>query len=90
MSDENYRKLLEQLHDELERTESGDERGDELRRNLIADIEDRLKRSEKDKTSDDESTIEQLRESIEHFEVTHPTLTMLLSEMATVLSNGGI
>lgn len=90
MSNENLRKLLEQLHDELERTESVDERGKELLRHLNADINSRLKRSEKDKILDDESTLERLQDAIDHFEVTHPRLMMMLSEMMTVLSNAGI
>jgi len=90
MPDENLRKLLEQLHDELERAESMDEKGDELLRHLNADIENLLKRSGKGKGPPDESVIERLEDAIDHFEVTHPTLTRMLSEMMTILSNAGI
>ncbi len=90
MTDENLRKLLEQLHDELERAESMDEKGDELLRHLNADIENLLKRSEKGKGQTDESVLRQLEDAIDHFEVTHPTLTTMLSEMMTILSNAGI
>ena len=90
MSDENLRKLLEQLHDELERTESVDEKGDELLRHLDADIGNFLKRSGKGKRQPDEPLLEQLQDAIDHFEVTHPRLTMMLSEMMTILSNAGI
>ena len=90
MPDENLRKLLEQLHDELERVESMDEKGDELLRHLNADIRNLLKRSGKGKGPPDESVIERLEDAIDHFEVTHPTLTTLLSEMMTILSNAGI
>jgi hypothetical protein len=90
MPDENLRKLLEQLHDELERAESMDEKGDELLRHLNADIKDLLKRSGKGKGPPDESVIERLEDAIDHFEVSHPTLTRMLSEMMTILSNAGI
>lgn len=90
MSDENLRKLLEQLHDELERAESMDEKGDELLRHLNADIQNLLKRSEKGKAQSDEPVLERLQDAIDHFEVTHPTLTAMLSEMMTILSNAGI
>jgi hypothetical protein len=90
MPDENLRKLLEQLHDELERAESMDEKGDELLRHLNADIENLLKRSGKGKGPPDESVIERLEDAIDHFEVTHPTLTRMLSEMMTILSNAVI
>jgi hypothetical protein len=90
MSDENLRRLLEQLHDELEHTESMDEKGDELLRHLNADIRDLLKRSGKVKGESDDSMLERLQDAIDHFEVTHPTLTTMLSEMMTILSNAGI
>lgn len=90
MSDENLRKLLEQLHDELERTESVDEKGDELLRHLNADIDNLLKRSGKGKRPANESMLERLQETIDYFEVTHPTLTTMLSEMMTILSNAGV
>ena len=90
MSDENLRKLLEQLHDELERAESMDEKGDELLRHLNTDIKNLLKRSGKGKGQTDEPVLERLQDAIDHFEVTHPTLTRMLSEMMTILSNAGI
>ena len=90
MSDENLRKLLEQLHDELERVESMDEKGDELLRHLNTDIENLLKRSGKGKGQPDEPVLERLEDAIDYFEVTHPTLTTTLSEMMRILSNAGI
>jgi hypothetical protein len=90
MSDENLRKLLEQLHDELERTESVDETGNELLRHLNADIRNLMKRSGKADVEPDDSVLERLEDAIDHFEVTHPTLTRMLSEMMTILSNAGI
>ncbi|MGZ9165848.1 MAG: DUF4404 family protein [Anaerolineales bacterium] len=90
MPDENLRKILEQLHDELERTESVDESGDELLRHLNADIRSLLKRSGKAEVEPDDSVLERLQDAIDHFEVTHPTLTTMLSEMMTILSNAGI
>lgn len=90
MSDENLRKLLEQLHDELERTQSVDERGDEMLRHLDADIRDLLKRSEEGQELSDESVAERLQDAVDHFGDTHPTLTITLSEMMRILSNAGI
>jgi len=90
MPDENLRTLLEQLHDELERTESVDESGDELLRHLNADIRSLLKRSGKAEVETDDSVLERLQDAIDHFEVTHPALTTMLSEMMTILSNAGI
>jgi len=88
MTDNNLSKLLEQLHSELDSTEAVDEKGRELLRALNADIEELLERSEGGQS--DDSLLERLQESIDHFEVTHPTLTSALSHIMTALSNAGI
>jgi hypothetical protein len=90
MPDENLRKILEQLHDELERTESVDETGDELLRHLNDDIRSLLERSGRAEIQADDSVLERWQNAVDHFEVTHPALTTLLSEMMTILSNAGI
>jgi len=88
MTDNKLSKLLEQLHNELDSTEDVDEKGRELLRALNADIEELLERSEGGQS--DDSLLERLQESIDHFEVTHPTLTSALSHIMTALSNAGI
>ncbi len=91
MADPNLRELLEQLHKELERTETIDEKGDEMLRHLDADIRKLLKRSGAGADIDpDESLLEHMQVTIDHFEATHPRLTTVLSEMMTILSNAGI
>jgi hypothetical protein len=91
MTDQNLRELLEQLHKELERTETVDEKGNEMLRHLDADIRNLLKRSGTEAEIDvDAPVLERLQDTIDHFEATHPTLTMMLSQMMTILSNAGI
>lgn len=91
MPDPTLRELLEQLHKELERTETVDEQGNEMLRHLDADIRKLLKRSGSEaKIEPEEPIFERLQDTIDHFEITHPRLTMLLSEMMTILSNAGI
>jgi dsDNA-specific endonuclease/ATPase MutS2 len=91
MADQNLRDLLERLHQELERTETVDEKGNEMLRHLDADIRNLLKRSSKGAELDaDEPMLERLQDTIDHFEATHPRLTTVLSEMMTILSNAGI
>jgi hypothetical protein len=83
------RELLEKLHDELQRTEATDEAGRERLRYLEADIRTLLQRS--DENADDDETIrERFQESIDHFEATHPQLTLMISQISTILSNAGI
>ena len=89
MSDQNLRDLLEKLHHELEQTEVTDEASRERLRHLEADIRDLLARSG-ERTETDEPMLERLQDSIDHFEDTHPQLTLMLSQMMTILSNAGI
>ena len=89
MTDSKLSTLLEQLHAELDSTEAVDEKGRELLRDLNADIQELLKRSDGE-GADDNSLLERWQEYIDHFEVTHPTLTAALSHLMTALNNAGI
>jgi hypothetical protein len=88
MADQKLTQLLEQLHTELSTAEAVDEKGRDLLRALNTDIEALLERSEGDDSSD--SLLERLQDSIEHFEVSHPTLTSALAQMLNALNNAGI
>jgi hypothetical protein len=87
MKDQELHKLLEQLHEEIERTQNIDEQGEQLLRDLESDIQHLLDRSE---TSAHPSTVQRLEDSIRYYEVTHPTLTSTLSKLLAILSNAGI
>ena len=89
MTDENLRELLEKLHHELERTEVTDEAERERLRRLEADIR-RLRERSGDEADVDEPMLERFQDSVDHFEETHPELTMMISQMMTILSNAGI
>ena len=88
MDNQELRKLLEQLHSEIEHTESIDEKGREQLRDLATDIGELLARSDSAKTQS--SLLERLEDSISYLEVTHPTLTQTLSRVLETLSNAGI
>jgi len=90
MTDKNLRDLLEGLHDELQHVERVDEKGRALLRDLNTDIRSLLERSGEEGLQVDESILERFQSTVEHFEITHPKLTMALSEMITALSNAGI
>jgi hypothetical protein len=89
MTDQNLRALLEELHKELEHTAVADESERERLRHLEADIRSLLERSEDEDLKDD-PMLERFQDSIDHFETSHPRLTMMLSQMMTILSNAGI
>ena len=90
MTDKDLRTLLEGLHDELQRTETLDEKGRALLNDLGVDIRDLLQRSGDAGAQADETILERFQSAMDHFEITHPNLTMAISEMMKSLSNAGI
>jgi hypothetical protein len=90
MDKKDLEKLLEALHQELQETKSMDEKGRDLLRGLDVDIRGLLERSGAIPDETQESMTLRLQESLSHFEVTHPALTTLLSDLLTSLSNAGI
>ena len=89
MDDQELRKLLEQVHSEIERTPAIDEKGQALLSDLENDIRALLSRS-KIRSQAQPITIQRIEDTIDHLEVTHPTLTSLLSELLATLTNSGI
>lgn len=87
MPEQQLRKLLDQLHGELDHVDQLDESGRELLRTLAADIENRL-----DPDIDDETNplLSNLQAATERFEASHPALTKLISDTLSALSNAGI
>ena len=86
MTDQNLRELLEQLHNELERTNSVDEKGREMLSHINVDIQKFLDPSEED----DDTLFDRIQDAIDHFEVDHPAITSALSQILNALSNAGI
>jgi len=90
MDNKKSRKLLQQLHDEINNTQTVDEKGSELLRDLDGDIRALLERSEEHPVQVHPSIIQRLENALDHFEVTHPELTTLISKVLDSLSNAGI
>jgi hypothetical protein len=90
MDNEELHKLLDQLHDEINNAGTVDEKGNQLLRDLDGDIRALLERSEGLSGHSESSLIERLESALDHFEVTHPDLTMLISRLLESLSNAGI
>jgi predicted translin family RNA/ssDNA-binding protein len=84
MNNKELENLLEKLHAELDAADNLDEKGRQLLRDIEKDISEVLQRSDRG------SVLERLREAIKQFEVSHPALTSMLSEISTILSNAGI
>jgi hypothetical protein len=90
MDEQGLRKLLEQLHTELENTQSVDDKGRELLGDLANDIRDLLTRSDSDHLPAEPGLLGRMEESISYLEVTHPILTNTISKILESLSNAGI
>ena len=90
MANEERRKMLEEFRNQVAQAEPLDEEDRNLLLSLDREIERLVDRSDDESGDSPDTVLEQLQESIEHFEETHPTLTLTLSQMMTVLSNAGI
>ena len=90
MANEERRKMLEEFRNQVAQAEPLDEEDRNLLLSLDKEIERLVDRSDDESGDTPDTVLEQLQESIEHFEETHPTLTLTLSQMMTVLSNAGI
>lgn len=88
MTEQNLRDLLEKLHDELQHVESVDDKGRDLLRGIDVEIRAVLDRS--DESAEETSLAKDLQSALDHFEITHPKLTMAISEMLNALNNAGI
>jgi predicted component of type VI protein secretion system len=89
MREQHLRQMLEQLHTELQRADTIDDRSRELLRSVLGDIQDLLECKQKGGTQP-ESIIQQLREAVRAFETTHPSLTSAISRVAEALAGLGI
>ena len=90
MDNKELSNLLQQLQDEIKNTQAVDEKGGELLRNLDEDIHALLTRSDENPAPLLPSSIQHLDDAIPYFEVTHPSLTMVISKLLDYLSNSGI
>jgi hypothetical protein len=90
MNDQELRKLIEQLHAEIENTHTVDKKGQELLVHLEADIRELLERTGQNVVQLHPSAMQRMQDGLEHFEVTHPALTELLAKLLEALSKAGI
>jgi uncharacterized protein DUF4404 len=92
MDDQNrqLREQLERLDADLKQIESVDEAGRTILHKLRQDVQDLLTRSGEVSGLEGHPIATRLRQGIQHFEVTHPTLVALMEEMVNTLSTMGI
>jgi hypothetical protein len=90
MDDPEFNKLLEQLHHEIEHTRNVGSKEKDLLRHLSGDIGELLDRSNGEQKPAPPLTVQTLEETIGLLEISHPTLTSLMSRLLAILSNAGI
>ena len=91
MSDEKLRESLDELRSELEQLEAEELQIRERRERLdalISRVEMRLDRPED--TAHHQSLVQDVRQSISEFEVSHPRTTAILNQIMVTLGNMGI
>jgi predicted component of type VI protein secretion system len=90
MDDKKFRKLLEQVHDEIDNAGKVDEKGRALLIDLDEHIRELLMRSNSVALVPKPGLQRGLENALRHFEVTHPELTKAISRLLETLSNAGI
>ena len=90
MEEKQFRRLLEQLHKELENTRSVNESARELLYTVKNDIQQLLNKSGGYKVGQHPKLITQLTATIHYFEKSHPKLALALKQVIDILSNMGI
>ena len=90
MTDEELRKLLTEIRDELKQTPTDDTRERKILGDLIDDIERLLERSKHESMQPEESMLGRLEGAIDDLEADYPSLTSTLSNLLSALSNVGI
>jgi hypothetical protein len=90
MADDELRRKLEDLHDQIEHTDQVDDKGRALLQDVDGHVRELLARSADAEIRPKPGFNNGLEDAIRYFEVTHPTLTEALSDLLTALSNAGI
>lgn len=90
MDDKEFDELLHQLHDEIQKTRSIDDKGSELLRDLDGDIRTLLERSQSAPLQLHPSIVQRLELAVNQFEVSHPDLTTLITNLLDSISSAGI
>ncbi len=90
MPKEKLRKLLGEIREELEDTDSVEAEDRDLLRGLTADIERALAADPAGPDTSEASLLDRMNESIERFEGSYPTLSAMLGRVLDQLAKLGI
>ena len=90
MDKQHLQERLQRLHAELQQVESVDPRGRKALEQLSADIHELLEGSGEHERHKYNKLGDRLRDSVEHFETSHPKVTMLMGQVIDMLAKMGI
>lgn len=90
MDKQQLQERLELLHAELQQVESVDPRAQRTLEQLSADISELLDHSGAHESHKYGTLSERLRDGVEHFEASHPKVTMLMGQVIDILAKMGI
>jgi cob(I)alamin adenosyltransferase len=90
MDAKELRKLIEQLQLEIQQAKIINEKDREMLVQLDSEIHELIGRIEDNEVNIHPATIKRLEDSLNHFEASHPTLTMVISQVLDALSGIGI
>jgi hypothetical protein len=90
MAENDSRKLLQQLHDEINNLKAVDDNNTELLRDIDGDIRTLLEHSGEHPMPVHPTIIGRMEDAVDQFEATHPELTALISKVLDSLSIAGI
>jgi hypothetical protein len=89
MDDPELHEAVDKLHQELEQADDLDDESRHQLEHLMGDIRTALDRQQAE-GEEDESLLEQLNESIQRYEASHPSITAALQHALEILSGAGI
>ncbi len=95
-SDQQIRKMLITLHDELERTRTINPEERAMLRHLMSDIQEMLQRPDEEITPDsphyqaNQNFLDRMESSIELLEADHPALRVMIEKALDTLNIAGI
>lgn len=84
--EQKLRQMLEQVHDEMKQIQDVDDKALELLKGLHDDIEGILEPTTEEVADRYESVTERLEDAIEHFEISHPTFSTVMSRLVDALN----
>ncbi len=90
MDDPELNEAVEKLHQELEGADDLDDEAREQLHHLEGHIRAVLAREQASEEDDDELFLEQIGESIQRYEASHPSLTAAVQHALEILSGAGI